>query len=161
MGDESKYKKYAEKIKIFNGLLPEEIEFIIHCGQVLHFHENQTIFHEGMLGTNLFIVLSGEVGIYNKNELIAKCEVGDAFGEMAVLNHKPRIASATAITAAKVFTLDERSINNILEKRVAVHLLLNVIHILSERLERANAENVELRKALRRAGVAHVPKPAE
>ncbi|HNR31499.1 MAG TPA: cyclic nucleotide-binding domain-containing protein [Candidatus Hydrogenedentes bacterium] len=154
MSDESKYRKYAEKVKIFHGLSPEEVEFILHCGNVLHFHENQTIFHEGMLGTNVFIVLSGEVGIYNKSELIAKCEVGDAFGEMAVLNRRPRIASATAITPAKVFTLDERSINNILEKHVAVRLLLNVIHILSERLEKANAENVELRKALRRTGGA-------
>ncbi len=157
MSDESKYRKYAEKVKIFNGLSPEEVEFILHCGQVLQFHENQTIFHEGMLGTNVFIVLSGEVGIHSKNQMIAKCEVGDAFGEMAVLNHKPRSASATAITAAKVFTLDERTINKILEKHVAVRLLLNVVHIVSERLEKANTENVELRKALRRAGVSGSP----
>lgn len=161
MGDEGKYRKYAEKIKIFNGLSPEDVEFILHCGQVLEFRENQTIFHEGMLGTNLFIVLSGAVGIYNKSELIAKCEVGDAFGEMAVLNHKPRIASATALAAAKVFTLDERNINNILEKRVAVHMLLNIIHILSERLEKSNAVNVEMRKVMRRAGIQHEAKAGE
>lgn len=161
MGEENKYRKYAEKIKIFNGLEPEEVEFIIHCGKVLHFQENQIIFHEGMLGTNLFIVLSGEVGLYIKNEMIAKCEVGDAFGEMAVLNHKPRVATATAVTAAKVFTLEERSINSILEKHVAVRLLLNIIHVLSERLERSNALCTELRKALRRAGVAHEAKLPE
>ena len=158
MGDESKYRKYAEKVKIFNGLSPEDVEFILHCGRAVEFHENQTIFHEGMLGSNLFVVLSGKVGIYNKSELIAECEVGDAFGEMAVLNHKPRIASAAALTSCKVFMLDEKSINNILEKRVAVRMLLNIIHTLSERLERSNALAVELRKVLRRAGIQHESK---
>ena len=140
MSGDTKYRKYAEKIGIFKGLDPEDVEYIIHAGKVLQYHGGQTIFHEGMLGSNLFVVLSGDVGIYVKNQLIAKCRVGDAFGEMAVLNHKPRSATAAALEkGAKCFTLDERRVNEILDKRVSTRLLLNVIHILSERLEEANA----------------------
>jgi CRP-like cAMP-binding protein len=145
---ENKYKRYSEKIHIFNGLDPQDVEFILHSGKVIHYHENQVIFHEGMLGSNLFVVLSGEVGIYQKNTLIGKCKVGDAFGEMAVLNHTPRSATATALMPSKCFTLDERNINSILDKRIAVRLLLNIIHVLSERLESANAQNAEMRRRL-------------
>jgi CRP-like cAMP-binding protein len=153
MQDDVKYRRYAEKVKIFQGLAPEDVEYILHCGKALYFRPNTIIFHEGMLGTNLFIVLSGEVGIYQKNELIAKCRVGDAFGEMAVLNRKPRNATATALTECRVFTLDEKRMNEILEKRVAVRLLLNIVHILSERLEMSNAENARMHKLLKdRAG---------
>jgi len=139
MSDADKYRQYSERIGIFRGLSPEEVAVVMRHGKVLHFHHNQTIFHEGMLGSNLFIVLGGEVGIYNKVELIAKCRAGDAFGEMAVLNSKPRTATATAITDAKCLTLDEREINQILERGVAVKLLLNIIAMLSGRLELANA----------------------
>ncbi len=138
MTDENKYLRYAEKIRIFNGLIPEEVEYILHHGKILVFREGETVFHEGQLGSNLFIVLSGKIAIYKKNKSIATCTVGDAFGEMAVLNHEPRTATAAAVKETKLFTLDEKQINEILEKHVAVRLLLNIIHVLSERLEDAN-----------------------
>lgn len=147
---DDKYQRYADKVRIFNGISSEEVDYILHHGKILHFHERQTIFHEGMLGSNLFIVLKGEVGIYHKNELIAKCVVGDAFGEMAVLNHEPRTATAVALTESRCFTLDEKELNTILERRIATKLLLNIIHVLSERLEQANAHLTDMRKQLKR-----------
>lgn len=156
MSDLDKYKRYAEKVTIFKGLIPEEVEYILHHGKILHFHEGQTVFHQGQLGTNLFVLLSGKVGIYNKATLIAKMQVGDAFGEMAVLNHRPRSATAAALAPSKLFTLDEKEINEILEKHVAVRLLLNIIHILSERLENANNMVADLKR-----GGAHTGSLAE
>lgn len=147
MGTQEQYQMYAKKIRIFNGLQPSEVEFILKSGTIVHFREGQTVFHEGMLGSNLFIILSGKVSIYNKKRPIAICDVGDAFGEMAVLNRKPRSATAAAKTDVKLFTLDERQINQILDKAVAAKLLLNVIHVLSERLEQANATVAKLRDA--------------
>lgn len=147
MSDDAKYKRYAEKIRIFNGLLPEEVESIIHQGKVLFFREGQTIFHEGQLGSNLFVVLSGKIGIFSKSKMIAQLGVGDAFGEMAVLTHRPRTATAAALSEVRLFTLDEKEINSILERRVAVRLLLNIIHVLSERLAAADALIEDIRSA--------------
>lgn len=138
MADEAKYRQYADKVRIFNGLKPDEVGDILRKGHTLNFGKGQTIFHEGMLGSNLFIVLNGEIALYNKNRLIAMCKVGDAFGEMSVLNHRPRTATAAAATDVKLFTLDESQMNDILEKHVAVRMLLNIVHVLSERLEEAN-----------------------
>jgi CRP-like cAMP-binding protein len=139
MSDLEKYRSYADRIRIFKGLTPEEIALVMKHGKVLMFRERQNIFHEGMLGSNLFVLLSGQVGIYRKADLIAKCKEGDAFGEMAVLNHSPRTATATALTEVKCLTLEERELNQILEKGVANKLLLNIIAMLSDRLVNANA----------------------
>lgn len=141
-----KYRRYAEKIRIFQNLEPEEVAEILHEGKILQFREGQTIFHEGMLGSNVFIVLSGTVALRHKNHLIAKCRVGDAFGEMAVLNHGPRSATAVALEDCKCFTLDEREVKQLLTRGLGVRLLLNVIHVLSERLEKANAFIADLRR---------------
>ncbi|MBI2431575.1 MAG: cyclic nucleotide-binding domain-containing protein [Candidatus Hydrogenedentes bacterium] len=152
MTDDDKYKRYAEKVRIFKGLSPDDVDYILHHGKILHYHSGMTIFHEGTLGSNLFIVLKGEVGIFHQNDLIAKCVVGDGFGEMSVLNHLPRCASAAALSDCRLFTLDEKEINTLLSKHVAVRLLLNIIHVLSERLEGANAKNTELRRQLKAMG---------
>lgn len=146
MTDAAKYQKYAEKIRIFNGLSAEEVSDILHKGHTLDFHKGQTVFHEGMLGSNLFVVLAGEIGLYKRNRLIGRCLVGDAFGEMSVLNHRPRTATAAAETDVKLFTLDESQVNSILEKRVATRLLLNIVHVLSERLEEANTWIADIRQ---------------
>ena len=58
-----------------------------------------------------------------------------------------RSATAAAKSDVKLFTLDERQINQILDKAVAAKLLSNVIHVLSERLEQANATVARLRDA--------------
>lgn len=139
MSNGDKYEQYAKRVRIFNGLQPGEVADILHQGKVVHFQQGQTVFHEGMLGSNLFVILSGQIGIYSKGKLIARCQVGDAFGEMAVLNRTPRCATAAALSNATLFTLDEDQINKLLKKHIAVRLLLNIIHVLSERLETADA----------------------
>ena len=71
---------------------------------------------------------------------------------MSVLNHRPRTATAAAETDVKLFTLDESQVNEILEKRVAVRLLLNVVHVLSERLEEANTSIADIRERGKKEG---------
>ncbi len=153
MTDYAKYARYAEKIPLFNGLTPEEVEDIIKKGKVVFFRKGETVFHEGMLGTNLFIVLSGKIGIFKKDQLIAKCHIGDTFGEMAVLNKKPRTATATALEESRLLCLSEREINEIMEKKVAIKLLLNAIHVLSERLENSNQRNFEMKRLLEKLNI--------
>ena len=72
MTDPAKYSRYAEKIRIFNGLKPEEVSDILHRGSPISYRQGLTIFHEGMLGSNLFIILHGSVGLYKRNKLIAR-----------------------------------------------------------------------------------------
>jgi CRP-like cAMP-binding protein len=138
MADLAKYERYARRIPLFRGLEPEEVAAIIHQGDVIDFREGTTIFHKGQLGSNLFIVLQGRVGIYNESHLIAVCRVGDAFGEMSVLDHRPHSATAMAKTDVRLFLLMESQLNELLHKRVAVRFLLNVIHILSGHLSDSN-----------------------
>ena len=143
---QDKYEEYARKVAIFGGLTPEEVEYILHCGKIVHFRAGQTVFYQGQMGSNLFICLKGSIGLYDQSKLIATMHVGDAFGEMAVLNKKPRTATAAAIEDARLFSLDESEINEILEKQVAVRLLMNIIHLLSERLEESNRIIAKMRK---------------
>jgi CRP-like cAMP-binding protein len=139
MTDYAKYEQYAQKIKIFNGLEPEEVRDILRQGRCIEYRAGDSIFYKGQMGSNLFVVLHGSVNIENEGTIISKSRAGDAIGEMSVLNHRPHSASANAATDVKLFILNEKNIREILQKNhAAVALLLNVIHILSGYLETAN-----------------------
>jgi len=48
------------------------------------------------------------------------------------------------VTDVRLFTLNEKQINGILEGHLAVRVLLNIIHVLSERLEDSNERLADL-----------------
>lgn len=146
MSDTEKYKLYAEKIKIFNGFEPEEVEAILKKGRIERCREEKVIFRKGQEASGLHIVLSGVVGIHQGDNIIARCESGDVFGEMSALIHEPHSVTATALTTVKLFTLQEEQLNEILKTPVAVRLLLNIIQLLSEHLSGANRWVEALRK---------------
>jgi CRP-like cAMP-binding protein len=144
MSDMETYRNYASKVHIFHSLQPEEVGHIINKGDVVPYARGQTIFHEGQIGNSIFIVFSGKVGVYQHQKLIARCHVGDAFGVMSALTHEPHSGTASALTSTNIFILHEKDLNAVLEKRVAIRLLLNVVHVLSKRLHDANHRNLKL-----------------
>ena len=160
MSKMQKYARYAEKVKLFNGLSAEEVSHILHQGTTVEFRAGDTIFHKGQMGSNLFNVLHGKVNITIDGRRIARCNPGDAFGEMSVLNHRPHTASADAASDVKVFTLNEQQMNEILCRRSAVRLLMNVIHMLSSYLENANFVNSKHERTIRQLTEAHAETPA-
>ena len=146
MNSSDQYRRYAKRIKIFNGIDPDDVGDILHRGNFIEFQSGQTIFHKGQRGSDIFVVFRGSVNIYVDDKVIAICRVGDAFGEMSVLNHNPHCATAMAHTDVKLFIINENEINTVLEKHVAVRFLLNIIHVLSGHLEVANTMVTTLQK---------------
>ncbi|MBP5449764.1 MAG: cyclic nucleotide-binding domain-containing protein [Spirochaetales bacterium] len=77
------------------------------------------IFTENELGDVFYIIKSGKVRItklesLNNNEaFIASLGVGDIFGEMAILNDKPRNASAVAETESLLMIIRKDGINQL------------------------------------------------
>ena len=57
----------------------------------------ETIVKEGDWGVSLFIITSGSVEIRRRKRLLSKMSRGQFFGEMALINRRPR--SATVIAA--------------------------------------------------------------
>jgi CRP-like cAMP-binding protein len=73
------------------------------------FKDNETIFEEGDVGRDLYIVQSGEVRIIKKikdhNVELAIFRKGDFFGDMALLQSIPRYAGAYASGETKLLIL--------------------------------------------------------
>jgi CRP-like cAMP-binding protein len=87
------------------------VKFSFDSGDpVRSYEKNSMIFSEGENGEELYIIKTGSVKIVkivDDNEvLLAVLKTGDIFGEMALLESKPRAASAVAYENCQVTVLN-------------------------------------------------------
>ncbi len=119
--DQIELHEILGKIPIFKGLN----EDILRSLQVLleeEVHpENSMIIREGEPGDSMFILLSGKVRV-TKNAsggeevLITVFEGGTYFGELALIDHRPRSANVIADTKALVMRLRKNVFDQMLDK---------------------------------------------
>src|SRR5262249_5036457 len=79
------------------------------------------IFFEGDIDYDFYIVESGEVKIFTKAQDGHRIDVavvgpGDSFGEFALLDRKPRSASAQTSTETVVFRISEKGYEKLLSE---------------------------------------------
>lgn len=106
------------------------------------FDANTIIFNQGDLGTEMFIIASGEVEIYsvknNVHKTISKLRQGEMFGEMAlVASDHIRSAFANATQDETVLVcINEAHFVYLVSQQPA--FALSVIRTISQRLSKLN-----------------------
>jgi pSer/pThr/pTyr-binding forkhead associated (FHA) protein len=102
--------------------------------------KGETIYVEGDLGSEMYVVQSGAVRIYRsiggvKQEL-AIMEKGDFFGEIAVLEGLPRTASAEALDECEIIEINSTTFDKMI--RANIEIAVRMLRKLSNRLQEAN-----------------------
>ncbi|MGK2856203.1 MAG: cyclic nucleotide-binding domain-containing protein [Thermoanaerobaculia bacterium] len=104
------------------------------------FPASSTIFNEGDLGTEMFIILEGRVRIEKKirgeTHLLSTLEKGDFFGEMGVLENAPRSADAVADTECKLLAITGSRFDEMIRKNPEI--AVRIIRKYATRLREAN-----------------------
>ncbi|MDH5721373.1 MAG: cyclic nucleotide-binding domain-containing protein [Spirochaetia bacterium] len=100
------------------------------------FQDGEMIFVEHEPGVELYIIQQGKVKItkvVDQNEvLLAVLQPGDIFGEMALLENKPRSASAYAQGAVNTLAINKTNFEAMVQAQP--QLAVKLINILSERI---------------------------
>ncbi|MBX0331516.1 cyclic nucleotide-binding domain-containing protein, partial [Oscillochloris sp. ZM17-4] len=73
------------------------------------------IFAQGDVGDALFMLLSGEVRIYADGQTLNIMREGAVFGEIAILDPAPRLASAEVIAPSALLRLDRGDLDTIFD----------------------------------------------
>ncbi len=86
-----------------------------------HFRRNEVIFHQGDPGDALHVITEGAVKIVlpsaeGDEAIIATLHPGDFFGELALLDSKPRSASAVAVEATETLSLPRDIFRELLDQ---------------------------------------------
>ncbi len=118
-----------------------KIEKDVFRKSVKAFEPGQVIFREGETGEQMFIIIQGEVEIRKKTSMdtartLSTFKPGDVFGEMALIENKPRSATAVAIKASRMLIMNEPLFLAMIERNP--DFARKMIQVLSERLRKAN-----------------------
>jgi hypothetical protein len=109
-------------------------------GYIVEFKDGEYVFHEGDLGTEMYIIHEGKIEILNKvagkESVLAVLEKGDFFGEMSVLEDMPRAASARAISDVRLLQINGSTFDQMLRENPEI--AVRVMRKLSRRLREAD-----------------------
>jgi len=145
--------KSEDKVDLFRerGLSAGEMKLLATFSSEERFREGSMIFREGEKGDKLFIVLDGRVRISKfipgvGEEALAVLDRGDFFGEMALIDDKPRSADAKAHESdATVLSIDRATLNEILsmDPHASLQFLNLLCRMISRRLREINDKIVQ------------------
>ena len=99
----------------------------------------ETIFHKGDLGDSLYIIITGKLRVDDGDHLLNYLDESDVFGEMALLDAEPRVASVTAVEPTRLLRLDQGPFYELIVDRPEV--AIGLIHVLTGHL-RARVRDV-------------------
>ncbi|MCF0041038.1 cyclic nucleotide-binding domain-containing protein [Dyadobacter fanqingshengii] len=105
------------------------------------YSDSQEIFAKGDPGDSMYIIYTGQIGIYDGKKQLALFDKGEIFGELALLDTEPRSATTVAETDTLVFRIDQEDFFELMEERDEI--LRNVLRILCQRI-RAQNEKMRL-----------------
>ena len=103
------------------------------------------LFREGDPGGEMYVIQSGEIEISrvigDHKQTLAVLPPGEFFGEMAILNDRPRSATATVRQPARLLVIDGQTFEAMI--RGKTEIAVRMIKTMASRLERAN-QQIEL-----------------
>jgi CRP-like cAMP-binding protein len=112
---------------------------------VWDYEPGTVLFREGDAGREMYVIQTGEIEISReigqRHQILALLPAGEFFGEMAIINGRPRSATATVKQRARLLVIDSRTFESMLRRKTEIAVRL--IKALAGRLERAN-QQVEL-----------------
>lgn len=136
--DNEKLDELIRRVELFHGLSREEVSKIFKRGMTMRVIKGDVVFYQGTVGSQMYIVLGGLLGVFDGEKQIATLRTGDMFGEMALVTSEPRSATVKALEDSRLFTLTEDTFNRLMTKTVALRILFNIIRTLSHRLKDTN-----------------------
>jgi len=91
------------KVPLFQDLTQDELERLLTLVEARQCRKNETIVLEKQIGNAMFIIKSGKVKVIitdkkGREVLLDVFGEGDFFGELALLDNKPRSANVIALT---------------------------------------------------------------
>lgn len=102
---------------------------------IVDFPAGDVIIREGEEGSQMYVVIEGEVAISIKDKLIATASRGEIVGEMALISPDLRSATVTARSDSQLAVIDQGSFESLLQH--VPEFTMYVMGVLADRLKSA------------------------
>ena len=121
---------FLKLVPLFASLNDDELDVIVRLSSNVKYPKNKIIFIENEEGNELYIILKGSIKVSKISEggeemILAILKEGDFFGDMSLLDGKPRSATVTSNEDSILMLISGKSFEKVIEKhpRIALKLL--------------------------------------
>lgn len=130
-----------ERIPFLRALAPEDLSWLGERMRRRRFPRGDIIFQKDDPGQSLFIIESGSVRIYmpgaqGTDLTLAVMGPGDFFGDMSLLDGRPRSASASAAAESVLLSVERTDFSNLLRARPDAALA--ILEVIAGRLRESD-----------------------
>lgn len=125
-------------VPLFKGISEHSLERLSAVAGEVGFPAGQFIVRQGQVGTGLYVILSGAARVVSGSHDLARLGPGDFFGELSVIDQRPRAASVQAVEQTTCLALASWDLLRLLQSDSA--LALNLIQGLAARLRAADEQ---------------------
>jgi len=126
-----------KSIWLFSNCTASELRKIRGSLDELTVPADKVLVEEGRIGTEFFIIVNGTAVVTRNGRKVATLGPNDHFGELALLDRRPRSASVVSDTALDVLVLSQRQFNGLLESVPTI--ARKMLAALANRLREADA----------------------
>jgi predicted acylesterase/phospholipase RssA/CRP-like cAMP-binding protein len=111
----------ARRTTLFRQASQSLIRSLVSSATLAHFDSGEVVCREGDEGDAMFLIVSGEVEIAQAAaaEPLQQLHRGDVFGEIALIQGSPRIASATAVGACELLVIGKDAFDALYRRSVS------------------------------------------
>jgi len=107
-------------INCLRHIAEEDCAALLEFLELETFPQNTVLFEEGAPGDCMYLILEGQIRVYTHRKgpekTLKNLGPGDVFGDIALFNHTPRLASVQATTEAKLLKLTETALDKFAKK---------------------------------------------
>jgi CRP-like cAMP-binding protein len=136
-----------QKSRLFENLLPDELEMLSELSQMKEFKTGDIVFNEHDVGNSLFVIVSGEIEVLRKGsdgklKQIASMKEPEFFGEMSLIDKELRSATIKAKTDTTLLILTNENLHSFAKvfRNGFTMVVINIARVLSARLRETNAK---------------------
>ena len=95
-----------ETVPIFSSLKESQLKKIAEASTIRSFDSQENIAKEGDTGVAFYLILEGQVEVRRANKSLAKLGQGQFFGELSVIDLRPRAAADVALQKSRCLLLN-------------------------------------------------------
>jgi len=145
-------------VKVLRGLSDAALEQLVASNRVVTYRADEVVFRQNSTGSEMYIVLAGEAALMLDPAALGSIEEGttelrkihtfrpgDSFGELAVIDHRPRSGSIVAgVDDTQLLVLDPGMFEFVRSVESAPEIIIrNIVGDLASKLRAGNVQIVE------------------
>jgi CRP/FNR family cyclic AMP-dependent transcriptional regulator len=122
--DTSAIVEMLQRTPLWSGLTEKELKVIARSFKELKYNSGDIIVRKGESGVSFYLIAEGTVEVRSDGRVLSKLGPGQFFGEMAILDGRPRSADVVALEPSRCLALTSWSFKSIVSNNPKMALKL-------------------------------------